>query len=208
MTMDDAPSIPPSSILAVDPVVDSLRADLETTRESVAAFARTAERVAGASNATTPRRRLAGGDFVDEGAGALDKEFGDFGDAIYDLDDDERRRLAHRVASEIRRLTRELASSRDESRDRAAAVSSLEAKVATLESQSATLEDAAEIATRESKALRDELTSLRDENTSLRAAADAARDAVATANAANVKSQNDLESGASRVARLFETKCR
>ena len=55
---DDAPSIPPSSILAVDPVVDSLRADLETTRESVAAFARTAERVAGASNATTPRRRL------------------------------------------------------------------------------------------------------------------------------------------------------
>ena len=47
-----------------DAVVDSLRADIQTTRESVAAFARTARRGDGGESVatSTPRRRLAGTD--------------------------------------------------------------------------------------------------------------------------------------------------
>ena len=133
-----------------DAVVDSLRADIETTRESVAAFARTARRGDGGAIAatTTPRRRLAG---TDRSPFSVDDPF-DAADGGSDGDDDSddfdrlddlastRHRLARRVASEVRRLTRELASSREESRDRANRVVALEARVASSDARVAELE--------------------------------------------------------------------
>ena len=123
-----------------DAVVDSLRADIETTRESVAAFTRTG------TATTTPRRRLAG---TDRSPFSVDDPYpfdaADAGSDVFDDDGDDfdrldvpastRHRLARRVASEVRRLTRELASSREESRGLANRVVALEARVAVAASE-------------------------------------------------------------------------